>query len=103
MSLNDKIISMAMKNAMSSIQEQVPSLTRVIDTYGELQTKEAKHLQAILLDITALLKDAKLPIDISMVELIIKVTAINVDNSSEKQAQVKKLFKDLSEALKDGE
>ncbi len=101
MSLNDKIIKMALNSANEGFKDQLPMLNKVIESYGELKTKEARNFQTVLLDIADILKGTNMPIPPEMIEMYIKITAINIDTNTENQSKIRKFFNDLNKALKD--
>ena len=99
MSLNDKIIGIATKNAMELIKNQAPIYRMIIAKYGKLKDKNVENLQNILLDISDLIDSKQLPIDKETREILIKGTMINIDNDDEKKEKIKKLFDDIKHAI----
>jgi hypothetical protein len=101
MGMQEKIMKIAMDNALKNLDEQMPQMNLLLQQYKNWQHEDLLLLKNIIEDISSLLEGTELPIKPDTVKAIGTIALINADKNEEKYKKVKKLIDDLKILLKD--
>nr|ACD75442.1 AMDV5_2 [uncultured virus] len=99
MSLQDKVLKLALNNAMDSINDNMPQLELMLKNYKEWNHKDLLAIYEFIDNFAELLEGANLPIKPETIKALGRVYLINADQDNEKYQKVKKLFISLNKAI----
>ena len=101
MGIQEKVMKMAVQNALESLNENMPQMKLALEKYTEWKHKDLLKIKAVFKDISNLLENTNLPIKAETVEVLGTIALINADSNEIQYEKINKLISDLKLLLKD--
>ena len=101
MGIQDKVMKIAMNNALESLNDNMPQMKMVLDNYKEWKHNDLLKIRDVINDIADMLEGANLPIKPDTIKVLGSVMLINADSDNEKYNKINKLITDIKTLLKD--